>query len=125
MLNLLTQIGLWIAGKGGGTSASDPFVQSVDFEYAVPIDGSVQIQAGSPDTTLFGGVVPAHAYMLQNNTSAAVWFNDTGNPAAATGPSFQLLPNGGSFITPRGYVPTGAVHIFGGTPGQWVTARYW
>ncbi|MGH7038168.1 MAG: hypothetical protein ACREE2_21670 [Stellaceae bacterium] len=62
----------WISGKGDGSSVATAVVQAVDFDYAVPIDGSVQIQSGAPDTTLFGGVVPVHGFVLQNNTSAVL-----------------------------------------------------
>lgn len=87
-------------------------------------DGSGTLAAGGSAQTLFGGIVPANGYLVQNNSSAALWISDTGI-ASNGGASIQLAPNGGIFMTPSGYKPAGAVSLYGGTTGQAFAARRW
>ena len=87
-------------------------------------DGSGTVATGGSAQTLFGGVVPTNGFLVQNNSSAALWISDVGT-AAAGGASIQLSANGGTFATPSGYKPAGAVSLFGGTTGQAVAARRW
>ena len=87
-------------------------------------DGSGTLAAGGSAQTLFGGAVPANGYLVQNNSSAALWISDTG-AASNGGASIQLAPNGGIFMTPSGYKPAGAVSLYGGTTGQAFAARRW
>ena len=87
-------------------------------------DGSGTLAAGGSAQTLFGGIVPANGFLVQNNSSAALWISDTG-AASNGGASIQLAPNGGIFITPSGYKPAGAVSLYGGTTGQAFAARRW
>src|SRR6266446_6471334 len=61
---------------------------------AVASDGSAQV--------LFGGIVPVNGFVVQNNSSAALWISDVG-VASAGGASIQLVANGGVFATPSGY----------------------
>src|SRR6266566_6586752 len=74
---------------------------------AVASDGSGTLATGGSAQTLFGGVVPANGFLVQNNSSAALWISDVG--VASVGASIQLAANGGMFATPSGYKPTGAV----------------
>lgn len=91
---------------------------------AAASDGSGSVAAGGSPQTLFGGAVPANGYLVQNNSSAALWVCDTGI-ASSGGASIQLVANGGMFATPPGYKPPGAVSLYGGTTGQVFAARRW
>ena len=87
-------------------------------------DGSGTVAAGGNAQTLFGGAVPANGFLVQNNSSAALWISDTG-AASNGGASIQLAANGGIFATPSGYKPAGPVSLYGGTTGQAFAARRW
>ncbi|HKS88743.1 MAG TPA: hypothetical protein VJR70_04825 [Stellaceae bacterium] len=87
-------------------------------------DGSGTVAAGGSAQTLFGGIVPTNGFLVQNNSSAALWVCDVGI-ASAGGASIQLAANGGTFATPSGYKPAGAVSLFGATTGQAFAARRW
>ena len=87
-------------------------------------DGSGAVAAGGSAQTLFGGAVPVNGFLVQNNSSAALWLCDTGT-ASNGGASIQLAPNGGLFATPPGYKPAGAVSLYGATTGQVFAARRW
>ena len=87
-------------------------------------DGSGTVASGGNAQTLFGGAVPANGFLVQNNSSAALWVCDTG-AAANGGASLQLAANGGIFATPSGYKPAGPVSLYGGTTGQAFAARRW
>jgi hypothetical protein len=91
---------------------------------AAASDGSTTIAAGGSAQTLFGGIAPANGFLVQNNSSAVLWVSDVGT-AAAGGASIQVPANGGSFVTPTGYRPAGAVSLFGATTGQAFSARRW
>lgn len=87
-------------------------------------DGSGTVATGGSAQTLFGGVVPTNGFLVQNNSSAALWICDAGT-ASPGGASLQLAANGGMFQTPSGYKPAGAVSLFGATTGQAFAARRW
>ena len=87
-------------------------------------DGSGTVASGGNAQTLFGGAVPANGFLVQNNSSAALWVCDTG-AASNGGASLQLAANGGIFATPSGYKPAGPVSLYGGTTGQTFAARRW
>jgi hypothetical protein len=87
-------------------------------------DGSGTVASGGNAQTLFGGAVPANGFLVQNNSSAALWVCDTG-AASNGGASLQLAANGGVFATPSGYKPAGPVSLYGGTTGQAFAARRW
>lgn len=91
---------------------------------AAASDGSGTLAAAGSAQTLFGGLVPDSGYLVQNNSSGALWICDVG-VASAGGASIQLAANGGLFATPSGYKPAGAVSIFGTTAGQAFAARRW
>jgi hypothetical protein len=90
----------------------------------VASDGSGTVATGGSPQTLFGGAVPANGFLVQNNSSAALFVCDTGI-ASNGGASIQLAANGGLFATPSGYKPAGAVSLYGGTTGQVFAARRW
>ncbi|HEU0218623.1 MAG TPA: hypothetical protein VFQ90_18350 [Stellaceae bacterium] len=87
-------------------------------------DGSGAVATGGSPQTLFGGTVPVNGFLVQNNSSAALWICDTGI-ASNGGASIQLAANGGLFATPPGYKPAGAVSLYGATTGQVFAARRW
>jgi hypothetical protein len=87
-------------------------------------DGSGTVATGGSAQTLFGGAVPANGFLVQNNSTAALWICDTG-AASNGGASLQLAANGGIFATPSGYKPAGPVSLYGGTTGQAFAARRW
>ena len=87
-------------------------------------DGSGTVAAGGSAQTLFGGAVPVNGFLVQNNSTAALWLCDVGT-ASAGGASIQIAPNGGVFMTPSGYKPAGAVSLYGATTGQSFAARRW
>jgi len=91
---------------------------------AVASDGSGTLATGGSAQTLFGGIVPVNGFVVQNNSSAALWISDVG-VASAGGASIQLAANGGMFQTGSGYKPAGAVSLFGATTGQAFAARRW
>ncbi len=91
---------------------------------AVASDGSGAVATGGSAQTLFGGIVPVNGFVVQNNSSAALWISDVG-VASAGGASIQLAANGGLFATPSGYKPAGAVSLYGATTGQGFAARRW
>jgi hypothetical protein len=91
---------------------------------AAASDGSGTVATGGAAQTLFGGAVPANGFLVQNNSSAALWISDVG-AASAGGASIQLAANGGVFGTPSGYKPAGAVSLYGTTTGQAFAARRW
>lgn len=91
---------------------------------AVASDGSGTLATGGSAQTLFGGIVPSNGFLVQNNSSAALWLSDAGT-ASAGGASIQIAANGGIFATPSGYKPAGAISIFGATTGQAFAGRRW
>ncbi|HTV88004.1 MAG TPA: hypothetical protein VME41_03215 [Stellaceae bacterium] len=91
---------------------------------AAAADGSGTVATGGAAQTLFGGIAPVNGFLVQNNSSAALWISDVGT-ASAGGAAIQLAAGGGLFVTPSGYKPAGAVSLWGGTTGQAFTARRW
>ena len=91
---------------------------------AAASDGSGTLATGGSAQTLFGGIVPANGFLVQNNSTAALWISDVG-VASAGGASLLLVASGGVFATPSGYKPAGAVSLFGATTGQGFAARRW
>src|SRR2546430_8206979 len=49
---------------------------------AAASDGSGALAAGGSAQTLFGGIVPANGFLVQNNSSAVLWGAECGNPPA-------------------------------------------
>lgn len=96
----------------------------VNTTAAVASDGSGTVATGGAPQTLFGGIVPENGFLLQNNSSSALWVSDVG-VASAGGASIQVAANGGIFMTSPGYKPAGAVSLYGATTGQAFAARRW
>src|SRR5260370_15263007 len=86
---------------------------------AVASDGSGTLATGGSAQTLFGGIVPANGFLVQNNSTAALWISDVG-VASAGGASIQPAANGGAFATPPRYKPTRAGHPLCATTGPTV-----
>ena len=110
-------------GVAGPTGPQNP-LPVVNTAGAPASDGSGTIAAGASAQILFGGAVPQSGFLVQNNSSAALWVSDVG-AASAGGAAIQIAPNGGLFATPSGYKPAGAVSLYGATTGQSFTARRW
>jgi len=112
-----------VAGVANPVGPANP-LPVVNTAGAAASDGSGSLAAGGSPQTLFGGAVPANGFLVQNNSSAALWVCDTGI-ASNGGASLQLAANGGIFVTPSGYKPAGAVSLYGATAGQVFAARRW
>ena len=112
--------------SGGVATAVGPQnpLPVVNTAGAAASDGSGTVAAGGSAQTLFGGAVPQNGFLVQNNSSAALWVSDVG-AAGAGGASIQIAANGGIFATPSGYKPAGAVSLYGTTTGQAFAARRW
>lgn len=91
---------------------------------ATASDGSDTVATGGAPQMLFGGIVPNNGFLVQNNSSAALWISDVGI-ASAGGASIQIAANGGIFVTPSDYKPAGAVSLYGAATGQSFAARRW
>jgi hypothetical protein len=87
-------------------------------------DGSGAVAVGGAAQMLFGGIAPDNGFLVQNNSSTALWVSDVGI-ASAGGASIQIAANGGIFATPSGYKPAGPVSLYGATTGQTFAARRW
>ena len=96
----------------------------VNAAAAAASDGSGTIATGGTPQMLFGGIVPDNGFLVQNNSPAALWISDVG-VASTGGASIQISANGGTFATPSGYKPAGAVSLYGATTGQAFAARRW
>ena len=112
-----------VAGVASPVGPQNP-LPVVNTAGASASDGSGTVATGGSAQTLFGGAVPANGFLVQNNSSAALWVCDTG-VASNGGASIQIVANGGLFVTPSGYKPAGAVSLYGGTTGQVFAARRW
>ena len=110
-------------GAAAAVGAQNP-LPVINTAAASAIDGSGTVATAGSAQTLFGGIVPANGFFVQNNSSASLWISDVG-VAAAGGASIQLAANGGIFITPSGYKPAGALSLFGLTTGQAFATRGW
>jgi hypothetical protein len=110
-------------GAASAVAAQNPLPVINTAGYAAT-DGSGTVGAGGSAQTLFGGLVPANGFLVQNNSTAALWISDVGI-ASAGGASLQLAANGGIFVSPSGYKPGGPVSLFGATTGQAFAARRW
>src|SRR5438067_4056877 len=49
---------------------------------AVASDGSGTLAAGGSAQALFGGIVPASGFLVQNNSSSVLWLSDVGTALA-------------------------------------------
>src|SRR5215472_15786440 len=85
-----------VAGVANPVGPANP-LPVVNTAGAAASDGSGSLAAGGSPQTLFGGAVPANGFLVQNNSSAALWVCDTGI-ASNGGASLQLAANGGIFV---------------------------
>lgn len=89
-------------------------------------DGSTTIVAGGTAQPLFAGVTPPNGFEICNpDPSEDLWVSDSAAAAANGTGSFRVAANGGTYTTPSGYRPIGAVSIVGATTGHKITARRW
>lgn len=111
------------AGVAAPVGPANP-LPVVNTAGAAASDGSGTLATGGAAQTLFGGIAPQNGFLVQNNSSGALWISDVGT-ASAGGAAIQLAANGGVFVTPSGYKPAGAVSLYGATTGQAFAARRW
>ncbi|HWB50190.1 MAG TPA: hypothetical protein VG651_13850 [Stellaceae bacterium] len=112
-----------VAGVASPVGPANP-LPVINTAGSAAVDGSGAVAAGGSAQTLFGGAVPVNGFLVQNNSSAALWVCDAGT-ASNGGASIQLAANGGLFASPAGYKPAGAVSLYGATTGQVFAARRW
>src|SRR5580700_10172427 len=92
-------------GVASAVGSANP-LPVVNTAAAAASDGSGTVGTGGSAQTLFGGLVPANGFLVQNNSSAALWISDVG-AASAGGASIQLAASRGIFAPPSGYKPAG------------------
>jgi len=84
-------------------------------------DGSGTITTANTSQQVFAANPNRRYLLLQNISSADLWFNFT-TAATTAQPSLQL-PSGASFVMEGSFVSTEAVNIIGGTAGQAFVAK--
>ncbi len=84
-------------------------------------DISGTITTGGTAQTLAAANANRKYLLIQNNSSAALWFNFTAT-AVTSEPSLQLAV-GGSFVMETGLISTEAISIIGATTGQAFSAK--
>jgi len=84
-------------------------------------DGSGTITTANTSQQVFAANSNRRYLLLQNISSATLWFNFT-SAATTAQPSLQL-PSGASFVMEGSFVSTEAVNIIGGTAGQAFVAK--
>lgn len=90
------------------------------------VDGSTTISVGGTAQNLFSGVTPANGFEICNPDAAEdLWISDSTTAAANNTGSYRVGPNGGTYTTPSGYKPVGAVSVIAVTTGHKITARKW
>jgi hypothetical protein len=90
------------------------------------VDGSATITAGGTAQNLFSAATPANGFEIGNpDASEDLWVSDSTTAAANGTGSYRVAANGGTYTTPTGYKPVGAVSIVGATTGHKITARKW
>lgn len=89
-------------------------------------DGSTTITSGGAAQNLFGGTAPTNGFEISNpDLSEDLWISDSTTAAANNTGSYRVGPNGGTYTTPTGYKPVGAVSVIAATTGHKITARKW
>jgi hypothetical protein len=100
--------------------------QAAQVQAAAGSSGSTSITAGGTAQNLFGGATPTNGFEVCNpDASNDLWISDETTAAANGQGSIRVAANGGSYTTPPGYRPIGAVSIVGAVTGQKITARKW
>ena len=90
----------------------------------VKTDRSGTITTGGTSQQLMASNASRKGWQLQNNSTAAIAFNELGSAASLTSGSFILQP-GGAYESPVGAVSTAQINVIGATTGQVFTAREW
>lgn len=89
-------------------------------------DGSTTITSGGTAQNLFSGGTPTNGFEIGNpHPSEDLWITDNGTASANGQGCHRVAANGGTYTTPPGYRPLGAVSIIGATTGHKITARKW
>ena len=89
-------------------------------------DGSASITTGGTAQNLFGSATPANGFAIYNpNSTNDLWVSDSTTASANGQGSLRVPANGGSYETPPGYKPMGAISIVGAVTSQKITARRW
>lgn len=89
-------------------------------------DGSTSITTGGTAQNLFGGTTPTNGFEVCNpDPSEDLWISDSSTAAANGQGSYRVAPAGGTYTTPAGYKPIGAVSVIAATTGHKITARRW
>jgi hypothetical protein len=95
-------------------------------QAATGADGSTSITTGGTAQNLFSGATPTNGFEVCNpDASNDLWISDTTTAVANGQGSIRVAANGGSYTTPPGYRPIGAVSVVGASTGQKITARRW
>ena len=75
---------------------------------------------------LFAGTTPANGFAVHNpDAFEDMWVSDSTTAAANGEGSMIVAAGGGSYETPPGYRPIGAVSVYALTAGHKITARRW
>lgn len=88
-------------------------------------DRSGSISLGNVAQTLMAANPLRRGWRIQNNSTADLWFNDTGGTANAGGPGSFRIAAGGYFETSFGGISNTTISIVGGTAGQVYSASEW
>lgn len=91
---------------------------------ATPTNRSGTLAAASTSQQVMAANASRRGFMIQNNSSAALWINELGATAALAQPSIQIAA-GATYTSPDGAASPLAINIIGGTLGQAFTAREW
>lgn len=124
-----------VSGGGNDVTVVGPLDGSGNVKVAVQsetpatstLDATNAITSGGTAQSLFGGATPTHGYEIINlDPTNVLWVNDTGGTASANGANcFEVFNLSGSYTTPFGMAPSGAISVFGAVTGQKFLARYW
>jgi hypothetical protein len=89
-------------------------------------DGSTSISTGGTAQNLFSGTTPTNGFEVCNpDPSEDLWISDSTTAALNGQGSYRVAPAGGTYTTPAGYKPIGAVSAIATTTGHKITARRW
>lgn len=81
------------------------------------------ITTGGTAQNLFASATPANGFELINTSASEIlYFRENGTATSAGAASPALAPNA-SYISPRGYKPTGPISVIGASTGHGIVAR--
>lgn len=88
--------------------------------------GDTTVTLGGTAQNLFSGTTPTNGFEVSNpDATEDLWVSDSGAAVINGQGSWRLGPNGGTYTTPGGYKPVGAVSVLGATTAHKITARRW